>query len=59
MTEPNRPRPPRGGGVLIALSILIGAIIGIATRQPSLGVVVGLVVGLLLAGLVALAGRRR
>jgi len=59
MTDPTRPRPPRGVGVLIALSILVGAVIGLVTRQPSLGLVVGLGVGLLLAGLVALAGRRR
>ena len=58
MTEPIRTRPPRGGGVLIALSILVGAIIGIATRQPSLGLVGGLTVGLLLAGLMAIVGRR-
>jgi len=59
MEPPIRPSPARGGGALLALSILAGAAIGIATRQPSIGLVAGLGVGLVLAALVALVGRRR
>jgi len=34
-----------GGGILIAIGLIVGAAIGIAYRQPSLGVVAGLVTG--------------
>ena len=48
---------PRAGGVLLAASILVGAIAGVLLRQPSIGVVAGVGVGLLLVGLVWLRDR--
>jgi hypothetical protein len=59
MAEPNSPRPALGGGIFIALSLLIGVVVGIVMRQPSIGLLAGLGVGIALAGLVALVGRRR
>ncbi|MGI4876360.1 MAG: hypothetical protein ACRYG4_02605 [Janthinobacterium lividum] len=43
----------RGGGIIIAVCLLVGAGIGVAVGQGSLGIVVGLVVGAALAGLMA------
>lgn len=40
---------PRGGGIWLALSLLIGGALGGYYHQGSLGVVIGLVVGLALA----------
>lgn len=40
---------PLGGGVLIALCLLAGGVVGARYREPSLGVIVGLGVGVLLA----------
>lgn len=53
------PSPPRAGGFVIAAGILLGAIAGIAVGQPSLGLVIGAVFGLLAAVLMWLADRRR
>ena len=39
---------PRAGGALLAVSILIGAVAGVYLRQPSIGFIVGLGVGLML-----------
>ncbi len=58
MNEPSRPGPKLGGGIFIAVSLLIGVVVGIAMRQPSIGLLAGLGVGIVLAGLVALVGRR-
>jgi len=41
-----------GGGVLVAISLIIGFLVGVSQGQGSLGIIGGLVVGLLLAGLV-------
>jgi uncharacterized membrane protein AbrB (regulator of aidB expression) len=46
-------------GVLLALAILAGAIIGMILRQPSAGVVGGIVVGGVVAVLYWLRDRRR
>ncbi len=48
---------PRGGGIWLALSLLIGGALGGYYHQGSLGVVIGLVVGVTLAVLGSL--RRR
>ena len=53
-----RSKFPRAGGALLAGSILIGVIAGIVLREPSIGFLAGLGVGLLLLGLVWLADRR-
>ncbi len=52
-------KTPRAGGALIAIAILVGAVVGIAWRQPSLGVVAGLAAGIALALLVWLVDKRR
>lgn len=49
---------PVAGGVLLALSLLVGAVTGLVYRQPSIGLVAGLGVGLLLLALVWLLNRR-
>jgi len=58
----NEPTPRRSGGTaggsLLALSIIAGAAIGVANRQPTIGALVGFAVGVLLFLLVWLAGRR-
>jgi uncharacterized membrane protein len=62
MTSPSpdrRRRSPAGGGVLIALGAIGGAVVGTLYRQPSIGLVAGLAVGLLLAIFVWLVDRRR
>ncbi len=57
MSTPDK--TPRAGGALIAIAILVGAVVGIAYRQASLGVVAGLAVGIALALLIWLADKRR
>ncbi|MGQ0590121.1 MAG: hypothetical protein ACT4N8_11430 [Sphingosinicella sp.] len=52
-------KPMRSGGALLALAILAGVVGGALLRQPSLGFLIGLGVGLVLLGLVWLADRRR
>jgi hypothetical protein len=56
----NRDRPsPLAGGFLLAFSVIAGAVIGTLYRQPSIGVLAGLGVGLALLGLVWLIDRKR
>ena len=52
-------RPARGGGVLLALAILVGAVVGLSSRQPMIGLIAGLAAGLVLLGLLWLLDRRR
>lgn len=58
----NEPTPRRSGstagGSLLALSIIVGAAIGIANGQPTIGALAGFGAGLLLFLLVWLVGRR-
>ncbi len=49
----------RGGGILIAISVMSGVIIGAMRGQPSLGFVTGTGIGAVLAVLVWLWDRRR
>lgn len=49
----------QGGGFLIALALIIGAIVGTIYGEPSIGLVVGLGAGILLAVLMWLRDRRR
>lgn len=52
-------RPPqRGGGILIALGLLLGAGVGAAMGQPSQGLIIGFGVGVVLAIALVLADRR-
>lgn len=48
-----------GGGALVAVSLIIGFLVGVSQGQGSLGIIGGLIVGLLLAGLVNLWDARR
>lgn len=52
------PKSPAGGGCLIFAGFLLGAVIGVARGQPSLGVLTGVLLGTLLAIVLWLAGRR-
>ncbi len=60
----NRPSPPasrppqRGGGILIAAGLMLGAAIGVALGQPSQGLIIGFAVGAALAIALWLADRR-
>jgi hypothetical protein len=54
----NSSKVARAGGALLALSIVIGTVAGTLYRQPSIGFLVGLGVGLLLVALVWVADRR-
>lgn len=58
---PSAPRggAPIAGGALLALSLIVGAVIGVRNGQPSLGFIAGLGVGLALLLLVALIDRMR
>ncbi len=47
-----------GGGFILAITLLVGAGIGVYVGQGSLGIVIGLVVGLIGVGLVAWFDRR-
>ncbi|OYQ25013.1 hypothetical protein CHU93_14340 [Sandarakinorhabdus cyanobacteriorum] len=52
-------RPPqRGGGILIALGLVLGAGIGTALGQPSQGLIIGFAVGGALAIALLFADRR-
>ena len=52
-------RFPRAGGALLAASILLGVLAGAFARQPSIGFLTGLGVGVLLLGAVWLRDRRQ
>jgi len=52
-------RKPMSGGFLLALSLILGVVLGAWRGQPSLGFIGGLGVGLALLLLVWLIDRRR
>jgi hypothetical protein len=49
MSETENSRPRLAGGIFVALGLLVGAIVGIAINQPSLGMVTGFGVGVVIA----------
>lgn len=51
MTSPTPRRTPIGGGILIAAGVLGGAVFGISTGQPTVGVLGGTALGVALAAL--------
>ncbi|MFZ4381615.1 MAG: hypothetical protein ACOYO0_06585 [Sandarakinorhabdus sp.] len=56
---PSSFRPPRrGGGVFIALGLVLGAGFGLAAGEPSLGLMVGLAAGMVLAFGMAVLDKR-
>lgn len=50
-------KPVQAGGSILALSIILGAVGGVLAGQPSIGFLLGLVVGLAVALLLWLRGR--
>lgn len=52
-------KAPIAGGALLALSLVVGSVIGVMRGQPSIGFVGGLGVGLLAIVAVALIDRAR
>ena len=58
MTKPVS-RTPMAGGFLLAISLILGVLIGAARGQASIGFVIGLAIGLALLVLVWLADRMR
>ena len=59
MTAPAPRRPAMAGGFLLALSIMAGAVIGGLMGQPSIGLLAGTGVGLILLALIWWIDRRR
>ncbi|MCW2349663.1 hypothetical protein M2336_003383 [Sphingobium sp. B1D7B] len=59
MTDPNSSgdKSPMGGGAPLAGLILLGTIVGIATGQPSIGILAGLALGVIVAVAIWLKGR--
>ncbi len=57
MSPPSQ-RSDSGGGFVLAVSLMIGTIIGLVAGQPSLGFLAGLVVGAAIAVMIWLKGRR-
>ncbi len=49
----------RGGGILVAIGLLVGSVIGVMRGEPSLGLIAGFVIGLIGAALVAWWDSRR
>jgi len=58
MTEPKK-TSPRSGGAFLALALLAGAGIGVALGQPTMGLIGGFAVGILIALLVWLTDAKR
>jgi hypothetical protein len=57
--DSNNSQPSRAGGFIIAASTLVGACVGVALGQPSIGVIGGTGLGSGLALLLWLRDRRR
>lgn len=49
----------KGGGIILAISLLVGAVVGVKLGEGSLGIVIGLGVGLLAVVILAWADNRR
>ncbi len=58
MTEPSK-SSPRSGGAFLALSVLAGAGIGIALGQPTMGLIGGFAIGILISLLIWLTDVKR
>jgi hypothetical protein len=49
----------KGGGIILAISLLVGAVVGVKLGEGSLGIVIGLGVGLVAVVVLAWADSRR
>ncbi len=49
----------KGGGIILAISLLVGAVVGVRLGEGSLGIVIGLGVGLLAVVLLGWLDSRR
>lgn len=58
MSRSSKPAPI-AGGALLALSLIVGTVIGVRLGQPSIGFLAGLGVGIALLLIVALIDRMR
>lgn len=56
--DPHSNRASTAGGFLLAVSIIIGAIVGSILREPSMGFLAGTAVGVILLGAVWLKDRQ-
>ncbi|SNS74990.1 hypothetical protein SAMN06295912_11478 [Sphingomonas laterariae] len=45
MSQPSAPRSPRATGSILAFTIIAGAVIGLFTHQPTIGLLIGAGVG--------------
>lgn len=59
MPAPRTDRTPLAGGFLLAMSIIVGVLGGGLLGQPSIGLLTGAAVGVILAALVWVRDRRR
>lgn len=53
------PRNPRSAGAILALCVIGGAVVGAIQGQPTIGVLAGTALGVLIAVIVWLVDRRR
>jgi hypothetical protein len=58
MSQSRSPRGPVAGGAILALSLTVGVVAGVALRQPSLGFLAGLIAGVAVALAIWLRDRR-
>ncbi|WP_315760732.1 hypothetical protein [Sphingomonas sp. Y38-1Y] len=58
MSDPRSSRGPVAGGAILALTILIGVVLGLVLRQPSLGLLGGIAVGAVISLLIWRRDRR-
>ena len=59
MNQNDQARTPKAGGFLLAISIIMGVLGGGMLGQPSIGLLAGTAVGLILLLIVWLVDRRR
>jgi hypothetical protein len=57
--EQNSSKASRAGGVIIAITVLAGALLGARLGQPSLGIVIGIATGATVALALYLYDRRQ
>ncbi|PCD02696.1 hypothetical protein COC42_15035 [Sphingomonas spermidinifaciens] len=58
MADPRPSRGPVAGGAILALTIMAGVVVGVALRQPSIGLLGGIAVGTVISILIWRRDRR-